>query len=160
MPHLDKKHPAKLRIARIKSTPWQQKYFGKLLFYARLISIYATFSFVIPCIRPFAAVQDENVQTPARYERVSLNTFELYMSTLTSFVEENILHCCPDRFSLVLDRQSTLNARYVAVFATFSYQNAHVFRFVCLKLLQLEDETTQDAEGNITFQRFVLQSDH
>lgn len=99
--HLERKHPAELRTARKKSTHEQQKSLCKRLCCPKFISIQLWLSYVTHCLRPFAVVQNEDVQTHISFERVSLKTFKLYVSAQTSRVDDNILNCAPGRFSLV-----------------------------------------------------------
>lgn len=76
------------------------------------------------------------------------------MNNLTQLVKRKFFKLLPDRFTLVLEKQMTPNAHYVAVFASSSDGDGH--RAVCLALSSMEGETTQEASEHIRFMELVL----
>lgn len=85
------------------ATPGQQKPFGKLLYCPKVISFHGWLIFVIHCLCPFSVAQDKNLRARIRQKQVALNTTKLFVSTLTSRVEDNISKYLPDRLALLLD---------------------------------------------------------
>lgn len=59
------------------------------------------------------------VQMHIRYERLPQKTFELYVLKQTWRVDSNIVRLEPSRLALITDGQTTSDAHYMAVFATF-----------------------------------------
>lgn len=78
------------------------------------------------------------------------------MRALVEQVERKVSTILPDRFALVFDGQTTPEAHYVAVFATFPDKTETGFKEICLALSPMENEETQDANEHITFLHFVL----
>lgn len=68
------------------------------------------------------------------------------------------MNCLLDRFALVFDAQTTLEAHYVVVLAFFRHQNTPGYRSSCLALSPLEYETTQESDAFITFLWYDLKA--
>lgn len=62
----------------------------------------------------------------------------------------------PDEIALIFERQTTPDAHYVGIFASFLTVNAQRLCTMSLALYSLEDETTQDADEHISSMEFVL----
>lgn len=89
-----------------------------------------------------------------KYDEISLNTFKMYMNSLTRLIEQKISKLLTNRLALVVDGQTTPNANYVTVFVSFSDGERHCT--VCLALSFMEDKTTQDALEHIGSIEFSL----
>lgn len=107
------------------------------------------------CFRPFSVVSSDDIRAHIKYGRILLNTFENHPHFLTTCVAHNIFLAFSDRFALVFDGQSTLEAHYVAVSATLPRKIAAGNRAVCLAMLLLKDETTHGAEEHVSFLQFI-----
>lgn len=157
MQHLDRKHPAEVKEARArKLASYNQRSLSSLLYCPKVVAVHGWLCYVIHCLRPFSVVNNDDVRAHIRYDRISLNTFKTYLAALTTRVELKISTALPDRFALVFDGQTTPEAHYVAVFATYPNENASGYLAACLAMSPLEDETTHSAEEHVEFLRFVL----
>lgn len=126
MQHRDGKHSPELKTARTKFMPGQQKCLRKLLYCAKVIPIHGRFGYLKHCLYPFAVARDKDVQAHIRYERVSLSTFKLFISTPAFCVEENMSHCLLHHFANVFDRQSTSKAHYGQFLQSFPIRTSMV----------------------------------
>ena len=78
-----------------------------------------------------------------------------YMTKLTCLVEQKIIEAYSDKFSMILDCWSCNTIHYVALFASFPFENGKSCQTDLLGFSQLEDETTQNADDYELFIDFV-----
>lgn len=75
---------------------------SSLLYSKDVTDLYLWLSYVIQCLCRFSVVENGKIRDHLCYERMSLNTFKLYMSQLTLQVEINISEMLPRRLLLFL----------------------------------------------------------
>lgn len=118
--------------------------------------MYGWIQYAIKCLQPFAVVDNLNHCDRLRYGSIALSTFHKYPPLLIERVEKNISTVLPSCFALICDGQSSREARYAAVFVSFTSPRPASFSTVCLALSPMEDVTTQIGDENVTFFKFVL----
>lgn len=79
------------------------------------------------------------------------------MSKLMTHVKRKISHLLPHSFAIIFDEQTTPDAHYVAVIATFPTKDKNRFDSECLTLSLLEDETTQNGHEHVLFLSLILE---
>lgn len=116
-------------------TPHNAQSIHSSLQYSKMVrDLYGWVSNVINCHRPFSVVENRDVREHLRYERISLNTFERYMSLLMRQVKNNISEMLQDKSILASDGQSTLEEHYVGTLVLFPTYSVQGFTTVCFAL--------------------------
>lgn len=117
---LESKHQMELKSASSLPPNDDQIDLSKLLYRPRVLSTYGWLSYLIDWLHSFSVVQNDDFRMHVLLcSKLSLNTLKFYMVRLTIPFEASISGILPDSFALVLDGQTTPEAKYFALFATF-----------------------------------------
>lgn len=82
---------------------------------------------------------------------------KLYLSKLTTRMEVEISNTLLKNIPLVFDKQTTPEARHVALFAQYRAEFVLGYQSAYLAFSMLEDETTQGSDEYVSFLNFVLE---
>lgn len=154
--HIERKIHFELKADQTSELEEKKRDLSRVLYYPKLISVNDWLSYKIHWLCLFSVVHNEDVWAHIGNGKISLNTMKHYLLKLAISLLVNISNVLPEIIALVLDRQTTPEAHYVAVFATYTADCALRFKLAFLAHSPLEDEMPQRLDGHICFWDFVL----
>ena len=75
-----------------------------------------------------------------KYDPISLKSFMRYLPLITESVDKKISDMLPDQFAIILDGWFSGSTHFLAVFASFPYNNDPGFQLRLLTFSPLGDE--------------------
>lgn len=135
---------------------WCLRCLSKLFYCLVVLTIHGWLCSVMRCFLHFSVVNDSDVCTHTRYNGISMDTFKNHLTAIATHNKHNICTTLSDRFVFVFDKQTTPEAHYVAVFATYPLENSVGCHSACLAMSPLENETTHDADKHSRILNFEL----
>lgn len=120
-------------------------------------NIFGWMEIVILGLRPFSCVEDKILQRYSNLEPICIETLMKYVDKIVLQVEKKITDILPDRFALVFDGWSCSDTHYVALFATYPFDNVEGYESVLLAFSPMGDEKSLDAAEHYKFIKKTLE---
>ena len=121
----------------------------------KTVHLFGWIDLVVNALQPFSIVENPVYRRHVRYEPISTKTLTKYLQLLIEKVEERIKKLLPSKFALVFDGWTTSDTHYMAIFASFPFNNTKGFKTVILAFSPFEDEVSHDRQHHLTFAEFV-----
>ena len=153
--HVKKAHPEYHKVVNPDGTLCQSE-MTNFFVSTKAANIHGWLDLFVSALLPFSIVGNRAFRSNVKPDYVSVPTIMSYLQSLTQKVEQKLEDILPSKLALVFDGWTHGSFHFIAVFASYTYDNSQGFTTRLLALSPLNDESHLNSEEHIEFSAFVL----